>query len=84
MIINKENMETMETIKVYVLKFEYPDFVAYDFFKNKYDTWYVQYTKKWDDKYTTKHWKLEELCWFYQNWNLPLIKVSLIEREINL
>ena len=74
--------------KIYILKEDYntTDFFEYkniDLFTNKNDRHYVQYKKKWEDKYTTKYWTLEELVWEYEYWE-GTMKVELITRVIDI
>ena len=69
-----------DTITVYILKQD-NWFISYDIFTEKDARHYFQYRKKWEDKYTTKYWVLDELVWEYEDWDDKII-VELITREI--
>lgn len=71
----------MEKIKIYLLKYNLWGIT--DVFLDINDTTYIQYIKEWENKYTSKHWKLEELVWEYPYWDDTLI-VELVTREIEI
>lgn len=72
----------IEELTIYILR-EESYIISYDVFTEKDAKHYIQYKKKWEDLYTTKHWKLEDLIGEYWYWDDKVI-VSLIEKKITI